>query len=90
MKIMLSKHKKNIKQDVILNCYQKVFNCNEGEIVLHDLVNRSFLLQSNNYSDKDLRYIEGRRSIVLEIFNLLEFDEEKMNEIKEDNEEIKF
>lgn len=70
MKISFTGHKQ---------LYKRVFESNDGAIVLHDLAKRYHLLSSHNpkLTDAEVRFREGERNVILYILAQCNYDIEK-------------
>lgn len=74
----------DVKDSEKFKAYQRLFNTNDGKIVLDDLKRISGL--ENALYDKDanrLYYLEGRRSIVCDIKEVVELSNDRMNQLLE-------
>lgn len=63
------------RMTVNARAYQKVFNSEEGKIILKDLMKRCYLKDTTYDGDQNaMMFREGTRSVVLHIFTQLKTD----------------
>lgn len=77
---MIFKFRKENAIDTI-KCYQKVFNTPEGKIVLMDLMNKNYILNSH----KGEPLAEGRRAAILDIMHFCNINISEFNKLLSDN-----
>jgi hypothetical protein len=72
-----------IKRYRISETYKSVFGSPDGELVLLDLMRRLGLFETSVVfgAEDEVLYREGRRSVALEILDLLRFDGERVLEL---------
>lgn len=72
--------KKIIEQRDRMIAYKKTFNSEHGKIVLIDLINRNYVINTHrNRPDKD--HCEGQRDAVLQILHNLRITAEQLDEM---------
>ena len=81
MKIVLGKASDNMDNQKLINAYKKLFMSEHGSIVLDHLATLSGLFEVN-YEQKNSQrqaFCEGRRSLMLEIIQMTEHDNNLVN-----------
>lgn len=74
---MFDKNKK-----VLRDSYKLMFDTEAGRIVLNDMIKRYFMLRPTYIQGDAMTsaFNEGRRSVMLEILAMLNYDEDKVKE----------
>jgi hypothetical protein len=63
------------KTESLANAYKFVFDCDEGKIVLEDLMRKCHVLNSQFVNDPyAMAYDQGKRQVALDILRILNFD----------------
>jgi hypothetical protein len=63
------------KTEQLANAYKFVFDCDEGKIVLEDLIRKCHVLNSQFINDPyAMAYDQGKRQVALDILRILDFD----------------
>ena len=63
------------KTEQLALTYNRLFDCEDGQVVLDDLMRRGHVLNSKFVSDPNaMAFDQGRRQMVLDILNILNFD----------------
>lgn len=78
--------KKKISQIDYIKLYQEVFATEQGKLVLADICSRARLLSKYPMKDKpeyELPYYEGQRVFALDILSKVNYDLNKLLELKE-------
>lgn len=71
------------KQREKILLFKEVFGSEKGEAVLHELMKSSFLLSPMaTFNPTEMAYNEGRRSIVLQILQIIETDPERIMQLR--------
>lgn len=74
------------KKNVIIYAYKRLFDSEDGKIVLKDLARSCRLDQSSFSSDPyETAFNEGERHVVLRILKTIEADPEKLLQLIKDN-----
>lgn len=75
------------KTEELANAYKFVFDCDEGKMVLEDIMRKCHVLNSKFVNDPyAMAYDQGKRQVALDILRILDFDIGKFrNRIKEIN-----
>ena len=81
MKLVLGKSANNVDNQRIINAYKKVFISEHGNIVIDHLTTLSGLFEVNYEQANSHRqsFYEGRRSLMLEIMQMIEHDNNLVN-----------
>lgn len=74
----------------VISTFKKVFSTYDGKKVLRHLMKQNFVLEGihSDYSevpDRTIFFREGRRSVVMDIIDLIQTDEKQMLEFLEDS-----
>lgn len=77
------------RQDSLVSAYQKVFDTEDGKVVLLDLMRTHWMLSSTYVKEPtDMSFREGERNVVLRICSLLKLDVAKLRERMREYEEL--
>ncbi len=70
------------KQLRVVRAYQEIFTSEQGRLILRDL-SAFAKFYTNNQSDSHAKqsHYEGRKSMILQIMGMMEFDEEAMEDL---------
>jgi hypothetical protein len=80
---------KNQLKVTLLQSYLKVFDSPEGKMVLHDMMKTNGMYSSTfNENPYTMAYLEGRRSMLTDLINVLNKDPEVMYKQFKEQEEI--
>jgi len=78
----MTNNNKDKKRADAIQRYKKVFGSPDGEEVIKDLIKSCGILNPLFSSDPIIMsYNEGRRSVILDIINLLDFDEKRIYDL---------
>jgi len=83
---MFFNREKKISDTII--AYRKLFDCEEGTRVLHDLIRSCWVLTSTfDPNPNEMIYREGERAVVLRILRTLNTDPERILKMMEEGRE---
>lgn len=62
--------------------YKEVFGSEAGKLVLHDLLNRNYMMSSTQYNDgnENMNFREGKRNVALYILSQVDADLSQLRE----------
>ena len=66
-----------LDMEAVANLYKRLFNSEEGQLVLEDLKNCCFCkITSFTWHDSEINFNEGKRAVVLHIESMIDFKPE--------------